>query len=455
MAPRHSGSSTPSPSGDLVTRARRIITAQVAATVTLLVLLAGAAAFIVMTRSQSASDQRQLAMMADRPMPAHLPMHAWEFLVTKGVVSGTRGAPRPFPVRAAVAAVAARRVTIVAGYRFQGVDYLVRTQAVGGSVVQAVLDTSAQSAQRRELAAAFAFFEVIGLAAAVVTGRLLSRRAVAPLGLVMERQSRFVADASHELRTPLTQLHTRAQLLQRRLSRDSSLTLTQAELDGILAHTRQFGEVIEDVLRSAQAAHEPLAREPVDLAVVVAEVAAAESARAEAAGVSIAVAGSRPADTPATQVSGIAPALRRAVAALVDNALAHTASGGHVGLCVSAGPQTVQVSVRDDGDGFPDADRERIFSRAGRADGGNGNGQRFGIGLALVREIVENHGGTISASGAPGRGAVFTISLPTAGRASSGRGQRISARGQVPSGRSRWSSARGQGRARRPRRQPF
>jgi two-component system, OmpR family, sensor kinase len=451
MAPRHAPSSSPSPSGgDLVTRARRVITTQVAATVTLLVLLAAAAAFTVMARSQSASDQRQLAMMVGRPMVTHPPMHAWEFLLTNGVVSGTHGAPRPFPVRAAVAAVAARRRTTVTAYRFQGVDYLVRTQAVGDSVVQAVLDTSAQSVQRRELAAAFAFFEVIGLAAAVVTGRLLSRRTVAPLGVVMERQSRFVADASHELRTPLTQLHTRAQLLQRRLSRDSSVTLTQAELDGILASTRQFGEVIEDVLRSAQAAHEPLAREPVDLAGVVAEVVAAESARAEAAGVSIAVGGSPPAGT---QVSGIASALRRAVAALVDNALAHTGPGGHIGLCVSAGPQTVQVSVRDDGDGFPGADRERIFSRASRAgDGGYGNGQRFGIGLALVREIVESHGGTISASGAPGLGAVFTISLPPAGQEPSGRGQLQARR---PRGRVQARPLRGLVHAWRPRGGPF
>jgi len=404
----------------LVARAQRIITAQIAATVTVLVLLAGVTAYIVLTREQTSNDQRQLAMAAEHPMTGHPPAHAFDFYLHAGSVTHPKGAPSYLPVRAAMNEVAASHGTLVTGYVLDGVSYLIRTQPAGPGVIQVALDLTSEQQERDELYAAFAFFEIAGLAAAGVTGRLLSRRAIAPLGAAIQRQSQFVADASHELRTPLTQLHTRAQLLQRRLSRDSTATLDQAELDSILASTRQFGEVIEDVLRSAQAQHEPGLRAPVDLTAIVARVADAEAPRAAAAGVVISV------DCdPAVNglvVTGIAPALRRAVAALVDNALTHS-GGGHVGIELTAVPggKAVEVSVRDDGAGFRPEDGARIFDRAQRAEAGPGGrrpvgSQRFGIGLALVREIIDNHGGTITATSRPGEGACFTFRLPCGSR---------------------------------------
>jgi two-component system, OmpR family, sensor kinase len=404
----------------LVARAQRIITAQIAATVTVLVLLAGVTAYLVLTHDQASNDQRQLAMAADHPMTGHPPAHAFDFYLQASSLTRPKGAPSYLPVRAAMNEVAASHGTLVTGYVLDGVSYLIRTQPAGPGVIQVALDLQSDQHQRDELYAAFAFFEIAGLVAAGVTGRLLSRRAIAPLGAAIQRQSQFVADASHELRTPLTQLHTRAQLLQRRLSRDSTATLDQAELDSILASTRQFGEVIEDVLRSAQAQHEPGLRAPVDLPAIVAGVADAEAPRAAAAGVSISV-DCDPAVS-GLVVSGIAPALRRAVAALVDNALTHS-GGGHVAieLTVVPGGKAVEVSVRDDGAGFRPEDGARIFDRAQHAEAGPGGrrpaaSQRFGIGLALVREIIDNHGGTITATGRPGEGACFTFRLPCGSR---------------------------------------
>jgi two-component system, OmpR family, sensor kinase len=404
----------------LVSRAQRIIIAQVAGTVTLLVFLAGAVAYVVLTRDQSGTDQRQLTMAATRPMIDHPPPGAWEFRLEASVLSGTKGAPAYLPVRAAMRQVAADRRTLVASYALHGVTYLVRTQAIGDEVVQVALDTGPQERQREELYAALAFFEVAGLAAAAVTGRLLSRRAIAPLGAAIERQSRFVADATHELRTPLTQLHTRAQLLQRRLSRDPGVPLSQAEIDAILASTRQFGEVIEDVLRSAQAADSPALRAPVDLTAIVEQVAEAESVRALQAG--IAIAASCQHEVRELTVSGVASALRRVVTALVDNALAHTPRGGHIEIRVMAVPggREIEVSVRDDGTGFRPGDGARIFERGTTTaepspDEGDSPAQHFGIGLALVREIIESHGGTVTASALPDRGACFAFRLPHTG----------------------------------------
>ncbi|MFD0524360.1 sensor histidine kinase [Paractinoplanes durhamensis] len=65
--------------------------------------------------------------------------------------------------------------------------------------------------------------------------------------------------------------------------------------------------------------------------------------------------------------------------------------------------------MRDDGTGFDPADSERIFARFAR---GHADHRRFGLGLALAREVITGHGGTIVASGRPGAGATFTIHLP-------------------------------------------
>jgi signal transduction histidine kinase len=67
------------------------------------------------------------------------------------------------------------------------------------------------------------------------------------------------------------------------------------------------------------------------------------------------------------------------------------------------------VVVRDDGSGFDPRDARRIFDRFAR---GHDDHRRFGIGLALAREVISGHGGTIEAHGAPGHGAVFMIRLP-------------------------------------------
>ena len=109
-------------------------------------------------------------------------------------------------------------------------------------------------------------------------------------------------------------------------------------------------------------------------------------------------------------VPGIDSALRRVVSELLANALTHTPAGGTITMTVRTGASHAEVEVADTGDGFDPADARRIFDRFHR--GAGAGDRRFGLGLALLQEVVTGHGGTITAEGHPGRGATFTVRLP-------------------------------------------
>ncbi|MWA01748.1 sensor histidine kinase [Actinomadura sp. LD22] len=363
-----------------------------------------------MSAGQRGDAERDLRVVIAANAIENAPPCVWMFAVGDGGTRRTPNAPAGLPVRADLDTPG----TVVREHRIDGISYLVRTEHHGPVTVQAALDRRYQIQERHRLYKALGVAEVAGLLAALATGRLLARRAISPLAEALDRQRRFVADASHELRTPLTRLHVRAQLLARR----SESAALRDELGAIVSDTRQFGEVIEDLLLSARLRPHAVEGHPVDLAEIVASLVAAESVRARAQDVALDVAG---AGTPRI-VGGVASALRRVVGALLDNAIGHTPPGGHVTVVLARDGDRVELTVRDDGVGFEPADAERIFQRFTR--GAQGRGRRFGLGLALVREVVESHGGAIDASGRPGAGASFTVRLPAASRAAEPRARR-------------------------------
>jgi signal transduction histidine kinase len=96
----------------------------------------------------------------------------------------------------------------------------------------------------------------------------------------------------------------------------------------------------------------------------------------------------------------------------VDNALGHSHRGGEVLIRVSNVDGRVELSVVDHGDGFDPGDSTTLTKRFARGRDAPGQGRRFGLGLALVSEVVQAHGGTLRLDGRPGQGATATISLP-------------------------------------------
>jgi signal transduction histidine kinase len=274
----------------------------------------------------------------------------------------------------------------------------------GGVRTVAALDLRYRGTELDRLADALVPAGLLGIAASALAGWFVARRAVRPLGEALSLQRRFVADASHELRTPLTILQTRAQLLRRR-----SGPQLQAGLEQLVDDARVLAEIMNDLLLSAELAHRPAAREPVDLSAVAGDVVGSFAESAERADVDLRL---EAAPTDVFGVDGSPAPLRRAISALVDNALGHTPAGGRITVRVRRENEAIVLEVEDTGSGLDPAVAAELVKRFARSADAPGQGRRFGLGLALVQEIVQSHGGTLSLTGALGKGAIATITLP-------------------------------------------
>ncbi|MFV2103589.1 sensor histidine kinase [Micromonospora sp. LOL_024] len=394
----------------IVRRTRIRIGLLVGVTIGALLLLAGSISYAALIRSQEAQIQRELEWGTRHGTIAGPPACSWIFQYDGTTVdTGTNPPPPGFPLGDALDAVAATRATQITTVARNGTIYHVRTEARDAHVIQAVFDARFQLSDRRHLLLAFSLAAAVGLLAAMLTGVLVGRRAVAPLAEALTRQRRFVADASHELQTPIAQVHTRAQLIARR-ARTFGTATDLDELERLIGTTRRLGEIVDDLLLSAQLAAAPAGRPPnppVDLTTLIATTVAAEAERAAERQVSLTV------DTPGgpVPVPGVESALRRVVGELLANALTHTPAGGRIDVNLRTMDNCAELLIADTGEGFDQADAERIFDRFHR---GKGSGdRRFGLGLALLREVVTSHHGTIEAEGHPERGARFTVCLPT------------------------------------------
>jgi signal transduction histidine kinase len=395
------------PEQTLIRRTARRITAQTAALFTVCLLVLAALAGLFILRAQNADGERQLrAAVADDDAVTDPPSGILIYQSTHGQIRASPQLRGHMLDPAAFASVEAGGPTIMSDGTRDGRVYQLRTTRRGDVTVQAALDLSTQNRERRRLIEAFLAAGGAGLVIAVAIGWYIARRAVRPLELASERQRRFVADASHELRTPLTQAHTRAQLLQRSLTASGDRPDLIDEAERLVRSTRQLGDIIEELLLSAQLSADPTTVVPVDLATIADDAVNAEAIRARDRAVTITVTS----DNGPHLVPGSPTALRRVLNTLIDNALSHVDADGHVAVAVTRDGEAVVCTVTDDGAGFDPREADQLFERF--AHGEHGSGRRFGLGLALAREVIQAHDGTITATSTPGHGAAFTITLP-------------------------------------------
>ncbi len=290
----------------------------------------------------------------------------------------TDGGSLPLPAEARPA------VRAIRGETFS--DFLIW---IGQPPQQRVLSTSAQSMSdstgRRE-------------------GSVLAFNDVTDLVSALNAKDDFLSNVSHELRTPLTSIHGYAELLT---MTDDLPPNVIAGLDVIRRNSDQLLKIVNDLLNTATGYAE-LQPARADLARLIHQAVAAAEPRAAVAKIQILI------NTPAKLDVECDPGrIRQVLDNLLSNAIKYSSSGATVKVHGSAQNGTVRCQVVDNGMGMNAADSKDVFARFFRSSAARKSAiPGLGLGLALSKDIIERHGGTLTCTSTLGEGSAFTFTLP-------------------------------------------
>lgn len=262
-------------------------------------------------------------------------------------------------------------------------------------------------ASRRHVIAELVYANVFILVVGGLGSYALARITLRPIEEAHAAQARFTADASHELRTPLAAMRAETEVALR----DPSLTLKEArELMGSnLEELARLSDLSEGLLQLARGDADDAVREPVavlDLLQLAAEHVATPAAQKK---IQIKIG-----KVPQADVLGDGRQLKQAVVVLLDNALKYSPPKTTITVKAHKKESNIIISVTDQGQGIQSDDMPYIFDRFYRADTARSqaNASGHGLGLAIAQQVVQQHGGTISATSKPDKGSTFLISLP-------------------------------------------
>jgi len=229
----------------------------------------------------------------------------------------------------------------------------------------------------------------------------------------VQRLSGFAADLAHDLRTPINALMMQTQVA---LGQERSADEYQFLLASNQEEYERLSRMIENTLFLARAENAQLAlsREQLDVGRELAQIADYFELLAEDRGVRLTVGA-----MPAQPLFADPVLLRRAVNNLMSNAVTYTPPGGQVRLDVRTEGPWITVVVGNSGDGVPSFDLERVFDRYYQADPARASGSSVGLGLPIVRVIMQLHGGSAHAEIHPGADTVFSLRFPRHAAASS------------------------------------
>jgi signal transduction histidine kinase len=225
-------------------------------------------------------------------------------------------------------------------------------------------------------------------------------RSAARIEALVDAQKALLANASHELRSPLARIRMAAELMgaQAQAEMREELTRNIAELDQLI------DEILLASRLDAGAGAAP-AFEPVDLTALLAE----ECARLNDVEVQL--------DAAPVELAGDAKLLRRMLRNLLENAKRYGEGTPIVVTLAKEGGDRIRLRVCDGGPGVPPAERERIFEPFYRLPGARERDGGVGLGLALVRQIAQRHGGSVQCVAHAAPGSCFEVLLPIGGGA--------------------------------------
>jgi PAS domain S-box-containing protein len=246
-----------------------------------------------------------------------------------------------------------------------------------------------------------------------VTDEILARGQMAQVRDAAEQENRrkdeFLAMLGHELRNPLAAMVMAVELIRNRLPASSPVA---HNVDVIERQARTLQRMVDDLLEVARISEGKLElhTQRVDLVEVVDRALESSRGHLEGRGHEVTVARPRrPAHVLADPVR-----LEQVIVNLLTNAAKYTRAGGRIAVTVDPVGDRVELRVRDNGIGIPADLRPRLFDlfQQGERDSARAEGG-LGLGLTIVRRLVELHGGTVEAhSDGPGRGSEFVVSLP-------------------------------------------
>jgi signal transduction histidine kinase len=219
-----------------------------------------------------------------------------------------------------------------------------------------------------------------------------------------EGQRRFIHEASHELRNPLAVIRTNL---------DVALADPEASADDLrrtanVVHrtAERMSRLVDELLTYARRDAVVAVREPLDVGPLVSEAVEEFTAPADARHLRL-----EQATSSGLWVKGDRHALRQALANLVANAVRLAPEGTTVRVAAGREREWVWLAVEDQGPGIEPELQDRVFERFWRGDGQSSDG-RSGLGLTIVRQIAEGHGGQVRLASEPGKGSAFVIWLP-------------------------------------------
>jgi two-component system sensor histidine kinase SenX3 len=267
------------------------------------------------------------------------------------------------------------------------------------------LEAAVDTTRRRNLLVSSTILAILGASVGLL---ILSTRRAQHLA---RQQMEFVAAVSHELRTPLAVIRSAGDNLADGVVRDDAQIRRYGDL--VRNEGRRLTEMVEQILEFAgiRSGQRGFALRPVAIRPVIEDIVDASSSLIESAGIQIEY------DLPATlpPVLGDEPALRRVFQNLIGNAIKYGVDGRWIGVRAVVRGRDVAVAVADRGMGISQPDQARIFEPFYRAPAViAAQIQGAGLGLSLVKRIVESHGGRISVRSEPGKGSEFTVMLPAA-----------------------------------------
>ncbi len=218
-------------------------------------------------------------------------------------------------------------------------------------------------------------------------------------------ERRLTTDVAHELRTPLMALQATVEAMV-----DGVYKADEEHLLTVNSEVQRLSRLVDALLRLSRLENRttPMKEEIVNVGELIGGVVLAHEVLVIDSGLMIHYSAQ-----PNVIVKGDPDMLRQAVANLISNAVRYTPEGGRIAVRVKGGDIMASISVEDTGIGLTRDEAKMVFSRFWRAEGGrNRETGGLGVGLAVVKEIVDRHGGWVQVEGEKGVGATFTIHIP-------------------------------------------